>query len=284
LIGQQLDLQLISKVPKAVAIDGLPSSGYYVLTSENIVYHFNVTGSTLQMTGKFALQPTGDGLDLAFVRADQDSVIVTQWSEKSEGVIYRYSPDGKVISVWKSRHIPGGIHFDPSSNLAYFATLDSNQVYKLDLKANEPQLFCAVRGATRLGPIDLDPDRQIIYITDLQGGLFAIDLASKKSIQLKSSFGLASALLFHRGSRVLFLADRLQKKIYAIDIETQSIRVVAESAQMTTPSGLAPGPENTLLISDEKPGAIFIAQINAPSPVKALPKARPKSKARPPLP
>lgn len=265
--GQQSGLRLVLNVPKAIAVTGNPDTGYYVLTSDGVVYRYMQSSSGLQFASRFALQTPGDGLDLVVARIDQqDSVIVTQWVQNPfQGFVYRYAPDGKVLGLWKIRHIPTGIVFDPAGHQIYFATFDSNELYKADIKGGEPHVVCSVRGATQLGPLALDSDRKIAYSADKRGALFAVELDSKKVTQLKPSFALPSALLFDGRSRLLYVADHMQKKIYVVDPSAQKSRIIVESAQLTSPSGLASGPENNLVISDEKSGSILLAQIGVPS-------------------
>jgi len=264
--GQQADLRLVLKVPDAVAVDGLPEVGYYVLTANNVVYRYARADSGLQFVGRFSLQTSATGIDLTFARDNrQDTVVVTEWDDKLHlGFVNRYSPEGKLIGSWPTlRHIPTGIDYDPTSHLVYFATADSNELYAADLHGGSPHQVCEIRGAVQIGPIALDIDRHLIYAADREGALFLIDLQSKKVTRLSSSFGLASALRFDGKNRKLYVADNVQKKIYAVDLSTQTNRVIVDSEQIASPSGLAPGPENTLLVTDRKSGSVYLAKLEA---------------------
>ena len=264
-LGQQPELRLVAKVPYPVAVAGLPDAGYYILSAENIVYRYLATNSGLQFSSRFPLNPPGDAIDIAFLHVDQeDSVMVTQWADKLKlGVVNRYSPNGKLINSWKTHHIPTGVEFDAVNRLVYFATVDSHELYKVDLRGGEPQSVCEIRGAVRLGPIALDVDRQLMYIADNQGAVFTVDLGSKKVKQLSSSFGLASALLFYRNHKVLYVADTVRRRIYAVDTSTPSLsnRVISQSPELMGPSGITPGWGDALLITDSKSEKVFLAQI-----------------------
>jgi sugar lactone lactonase YvrE len=251
-----------------VAVDGLPELGYYVLTEENVVYRYTKSGAGLQFSSRFSLNEEGRGVDLTLVRENQQiSVAVTQWTGSllRTGFVFRYSPEGKVISKWQTKHVPTGIDFDIVNHRIYFATADSNELYSVDLQGNEPKYACEVYGARQLGPIALDAERQLVYAADSVGGLFVADLASKKVTQLSSSFGLASALRLDSKRRILFVADNVQKKIFAVDLVTGRQTIIAASAQLRGPTGLALDPEdNSLLITDQRPGNVFLAPLNSP--------------------
>lgn len=275
--AQQSDLSLLSKVQGAIAVTGAPGRGYYVLTSDKAVYHYTeIRAGRLSFAGRFDLQAPGKGIDIAFARVDQqDSVLVAQWAGSTfKGAIYRYSPDGKVIRVWKTGHMPGGIYFDPTRRQAFFGTFDSHELYRIDLNAADPQFVLDVFGARQLGPITFDPDRQIIYVADTQGTLYSVDPHTRKVAQLSSSFGLVSALFFESRSQLVYVADRVQKKIFAVNPSTKTIRSILQSAKITSPSGLTAGQGNSLIISDESSGGIFLKQLGTSSAAR-IPPQRP---------
>jgi hypothetical protein len=264
-LAQQPELREVAKVKAASAVSGFPELGYYFLTEENAVYRYLASDSGLQFSNRFSLQPPGDAIDLILLHLDHDdSILVTQWADKLKlGSLIRYSPDGKVIGSWTTRHIPRGVTFDPVSRVVYFVTADSHELYKADLRGGEPQFVCEVRGARGLGPVALDVDRHLMYVADDQGAIFVVDLQSKKVTQLGSSVGVASALLFNSNQHVLYVADYVEGKIYAVDTSTPAPRprIIAESRQLTAPSGLAPGKGETLLVTDSKSGGVFIVPI-----------------------
>jgi DNA-binding beta-propeller fold protein YncE len=268
--AQQADLRLVLKVPNAVAVDGLPEVGYYVLAADNAVYRYAKVGSDLQFIGRFSLQGRAKGIDLTFVRdSSQDTVVVTQWDDTlHSGFVYRYSPEGNVIRKWSTgRHIPTGVDYDPTRHLVYFATADSNELYAADLQGDSHQL-CEIRGAVQIGPIALDIERHFIYAADREGAMFLVDLQSKRVTRLSATFGLASALRLDGKNQKLYVADNVQRKIYVVDLSTQNNRVAVDSAQIKSPSGLAPGPENTLLFTDRESGGVYLAKAEPLGPSK----------------
>jgi DNA-binding beta-propeller fold protein YncE len=213
------------------------------------------------------VEPPGDAVDITFLHADQEnSVVVTQWADKLKlGFVKRYSLSGKLIgSPWITKHIPTGVDFDVVNHLVYFATGDSHELYKVDLRGGDPQFVCEIRGAIQqLGSIALDADRQLMYVADNSGTVFIVDLRSKKVEQLHPSFGLAAALRFDNNHKVLYVADSVKKMVYAVDTSTpsQSRHVIVGLRQLMGPSGVAPGRGDTLLITDAKSGKVFLAQI-----------------------
>jgi hypothetical protein len=264
----QQELRLVLKVPNAVAMDGFPDTGYYILTSDNAVYHYADTSGELRFIRKFPLQGTGDAMDLTFVRADgQDSVVVTQWASKAQitvsgsrmnlGGVYRYSTEGKVLGEWQTRRVAAGVDYDPTRRLIYFSTADANEVYQADLAGGVPRFVCEVTGAMQLGPIALDTPNQVLYTADTNGRLFSVSLRTKRVTPLKPTFALVSALRLDAERGILFVADSVQKKIFAISLVGQSSRVISESRLLTSPSGLAQGQGDTLMIADLKSGSVF---------------------------
>ena len=273
--GQQSDLQLALKVPHPVAVDGSPKTGYYVLTQDKVVYHYIQSSSGLQFSSRFALEGIGYVIDLTFASIDlQDSVIVSEWDNHSRlGFIRRYSLQGKIIQNWQISHIPSGIGFNPENGQIYFTTADSHEIYSVDIRGGIPHSISEVRDVVQLGPIALDTKRQIVYVAAGDGRLFFLDLNSRKITQMGLEFELPAALRFDDQHRLLYVADQVKKKIYAVDVSTESGRVIAESEQLTSPSGLAPGPENTLLITDEKSGSVYLGKVIS-SPVNMSKKSK----------
>jgi DNA-binding beta-propeller fold protein YncE len=267
--GQQPDFRLILTIKNPIAVASLPSlpeAGYYFLTADGAVYRYVRAGSGLEFSNRFSLEGPGDGIDLTVVGDEQGrSVVVTEWIDKLHlGFVQRYSPEGKVLSYWSTRHIPSGVDYDPINRLVYFATADSNELYVLDPHGGEPHAVCEIRGAMQVGAIAVDPDQQLVFAGDTQGRVFQVDLKSKKVTPLKVSFGLASALWIDGKYRTLYVVDAVKKRIYALALSSQKKPVVVESGKLANPTGLAPGPGNTLLVTDQKSGGAYLAQI-APS-------------------
>lgn len=263
--AQGPDLRLVLTAPNAVAVAGVPESQYYVLSSDDAVYRYIQVGSDFRYVGQFFLQGPKNGIDMTLAQVDQqESVIVTQWMQgASQGSIYRYASGGKVLKVWTVQHVPTGIVFDPATRLAYFATYDSNELYavRLDVEGAQPTLVSNIVDATNVGALALDSEQQIIYAADRRGSIFAVDLHSKRVTQLKASFALPVALLFYSPTKSLYVADEVKRKIYAVSIVTQRVQVVADSFQ--SPSGLAVGPGNSVVISDRKSGGVLVMRVAA---------------------
>ena len=265
--GAQGPGRLVLTVPNPVAVAGTPESAYYILTSDNAIYRYVRVGSDFHYVGKFILQDPRSGIDMTFAKVgQQESIIVTQWMKgTSQGSIYRYASEGTVLKVWTVQHVPTGIVFDPATRLAYFGTYDSNELYavEIDIDGSHPKLVCNIVNAMNIGSLALDSEQQIIYASDRNGAIFAVDLHSKRVTQLKVSFALPAALLFHSPTKYLYVADEVKKKIYAISIAPRRAQVVAESVQIQSPSGLAVGPGNSIVISDKKSGGVLLMQVAA---------------------
>lgn len=284
--AQNLQLQLVLKVPNAIAMDGLPEAGYYLLTIDDAVYHYANTASGLQFVRKFPVA-AGQPIDIALAPLEQqDSLVITnslatasQQTRSTLGQVLRYSPDGQLIKSWSVPHIPTGLAYDRGKRAVYFGTADSNELYRLDLPDGNPQYVCSVRGANQIGPIALDESGGVIYAADSQGTLFAVDLATKRTSRLSSSFALPAALRFDKAHRVLYVADQVDRKLYAVELTGKAgKRLISASRLLTSPSGLAPGRNDAILVADFKSGSVYET---AGAPIAAKPAKLGKSaKAR----
>src|SRR5579872_1383703 len=216
--AQSAGFQLLLNVPEPVAVDGLPDGGYYILTRDNAIYRYAATSAVpgIQFSSKFSPDMPGKSTDLAFARMDgRDSIIVTEWAESLKlGHIFQYSPSGKVMATWFTHHIPTGVDFDSANGQIYFVTRDSNELFRADIGTHDLRQVCDVRGASGLGPLALDISRHLAYTSDESGRLFAIDLTSKKVKRLEPSFGLASTLRLDSQRQMLYVVDRVKKRIY----------------------------------------------------------------------
>src|SRR5262249_28030644 len=229
------------------------------------VHRYTQTDSDFHYAGTFALHDPASPIDITFARVGhEESVLVTQWFQgTSHGSIYQYAPEGKVLKACNLLHIPTRIVFDPASQQIYFGTYDTNELYKVDIDEGRTHEICSIPNAVGLGPLALDSERQMLYAADKQGAIFAVDLQSKRVTQLRTSFAYPAALLFHSSTKSLYVADQVQRKVYALSTSTQRAQVVVKSAQIQGPSGLAAGPGDSLVISDKRSGSVLVMRVTA---------------------
>jgi DNA-binding beta-propeller fold protein YncE len=254
--------QVILNAGQPVAIDGLPDAGYFVLTRGSVVFHYVPVSGALQFKGRFENSQFGESFDLTYaVAGGKESALITSFSnETHRGYLNRYSPDGQLIHSWMIRKVPVGIDYDPASGYAYYSTADSNEIYRLRIEGGEPQYVCEIAGAERLGSVAVDSTGHILYVADsARGTISRIDLNSTKVSELTSNLRQPSALRYDQDQKILYIADALAHRVFALMPGQSPSKhpVEAVSEPLRNPSGLAPGLNGALLISDFKTDSIY---------------------------
>jgi DNA-binding beta-propeller fold protein YncE len=276
MLGQNSEPVIALKVGKPVAISGTTSTGYFVLTADGVVYRYANGPSGLTFSGRFNLPMSGQATDLTMSRmGQQDSVIVASWSSsEASGWIYRYSPEGKMLHSWRISKVVSGLATDDRNQIlyftAYFSSVASNELYRINLPGGQPEFVCTIKGIERAGAIAVDAGAGIVYVADAFGGkLIQIDLSSKQSTVLTKEFKLPSAIYLKDESRTVYVADAVRKTVSAINLAGPATNstVVGQSSKFRSPSGLAPGPGESLLVVDSEADAVFLLQLGPRPPV-----------------
>jgi DNA-binding beta-propeller fold protein YncE len=256
-------LQIALKVGQPVAIDGLPSVGLFVLTRNSVVFHYAPVGNALEFRNRFENIQYGNSNDITIAETGgQQSVLITSWSDHmSRGYVSRYAPDGRFINTWMVRKVPIGIDFDTTSGYAYFAAGDSGEVFKLNIRdpKADAKFVCEIPGAQGLGSLVVDPGHSA-YVADTQTGTISrVDLTTARVTSI-AHVSQPSALRYDGQKHLLYVADGIAHRILAIDVAKQAsapVPVVPE--RVSTPSGLAPGFNGAILISDFKTDSVYQA-------------------------
>jgi DNA-binding beta-propeller fold protein YncE len=266
-LGQAVEPIQVLKVREPVAISGVPERGYYVLSADGAIYQYK-SGASLTFSATFSLPPGGQATDIAFSSiGQQNTVLASSWSTaQGTGWIFMYSSEGRMLHSWRAPRVVSGLAIDEQNQMLFFTSYtgsaESNELYKINLRGGEPEFVCSIPGVARSGAIALDAANHAAYVADFFGGkLVRIDLSSKRNSVIAAGLGLPSALLLDQDKRVLYFTDGLNKSVFAINLqENLSLKPfpVAASAMFRSPSGLAHGPEGTLLITDAKAGAVFL--------------------------
>jgi DNA-binding beta-propeller fold protein YncE len=262
LILAQGNPQVVLNAGQPVAIDGLPDAGYFVLTLGSVVFHYVPVRGELQFKDRFQNSRFGESFDLTYAVANgKESVLISSFSnETHRGYLNRYSPDGQLIHSWMIRKMPVGIDYDPASGYAYYSTADTNEIYRLRIEGGEPEYLCEIAGAQRLGSVAVDSVGHILYVADSSRGTISrIDPNSNKVSELTSGLLQPSALRYDKDRKILYIADALAHRVVALmPGQSSSKRPVGPvSESFRNPSGLAPGWNGALLISDFKTGSIY---------------------------
>jgi hypothetical protein len=278
LLGQNAEPVMALKVRNPIAISGTPGTGYFVLTDDGAVYRYVDKPSGLTFAGKFGLPTPGEAYDLTTTRAEnRDSVIVTSWlNAQAIGWIHMISPEGKVLHSWVTRKLVSGLATDERNHIiyfsAYFSSAESNELYRIKLPGGQPEFVCTIRGVKRAGAIAVDSRTNTVYVSDpVGGGLIQIDILSKRSTPLSTALRLPSALYLQEETRTIYIADALQKAVYAMNLAgaARNLTIVSRSSKFRSPTGLAPGPRGTLLVADSQASAVFLLR-TGPQPADIL--------------
>ena len=264
LLPAQPGLQLALKVGNPVAIAGTPGAGYYLLSRGSVVYHYVPVDGALKFQNRFENIQFGESSDVTVASiGGQESAILTSFSSAAHsGFISRYSPDGQLIKAWRIARYPGGIDFDSASGNVYYSAIDSREIYRLHIDGGQPEFVCEIDGAQHLGALVVDPSGRSLYVADSDKGVvYRVDLKSNRATVAAQNLRQPSALRFGEDRKTLFIADALAHRIFSIPAAQASTLHPAAviSAGLFAPSGIAPGFNGALLISDFQSNSVYQA-------------------------
>lgn len=255
-----------SGIGSPVALGVLSSGDVIVLESRGAVYqipfgtnHFRKLKETIGYN---------DPVDLATGRiGDQDAFFVTSyWRAASLGGLARlsqYASAGKEVSGWK---LPGGGAFvlalDPGNRIIYLADARNSEIYALNLsdpKAS-PASLMDVPGTSSLSAMAFDVARKRLFVTDVvQGNLYALDLARRKTQLIAERLGEPRALAFDTAEDRLYIADAGRRRIWALDTKTRGSKptIFSQSKDFREPVGVAVDSQRRVWVADYAAGAVF---------------------------
>jgi hypothetical protein len=266
-----------------VAVDRISDSEFFVLSSDGSIRRLLNTGNNFQQVAKFSVQ--GFPIDFTYSVSEGVASVFVCSAIVDKGVISRYSTDGALMKHWWLWHTCGGLDFDPQEHMLYVASTDTNEIYRLDVrKDGQLESIGELPIAGKLGPIVVDSDRKLVYASDIaEGKVYEYDVAKRFSRVIAANLGSPVALFFDAKTKLLYVADATAKRILALTINRSrqgrqssiltsrptkqstsnlTVRVLLQSANLRSPSGVVPAGNGELVISDYGANRIFVVSSN----------------------
>jgi DNA-binding beta-propeller fold protein YncE len=229
------------KLERPVMMDSNgPGSELFILDAAGSLHEFHVTQNSLQEYRKVSLPHELTPADMTFAATGGQGSVLIAATDSGRGVVVNFSLDGRSLRTWSFRNICSGIDFGPTTQSAYVATSDSNELYRLDLKGGKVTFVTRIEDATKLGPVAFDEVGQEIYVADVASGkIYQYSIATKTSKVLLTGLSAPTALAFDQEANRLFVADPGRGGIFTVD--TRSNKPVATelaSSSLKSPSGI----------------------------------------------
>jgi len=242
-----------------------PNGSVFLLTAENIVYAVNMTPAGGTVAGKFYFQTYGSPSDMTYglVNSQAELFIASSYSLGGtvHGIVQAFTTDGHLLNSWNTSHIVGGLTFDSTSQLVYFTSADSAEVYSIAPQNNAaPRYLNGVSGGSHLGSIAMDTGRNTLYIADLdQGSVFSMDMKTKKTTVL-GKVGTPQALLMAMDGSTLIVADNARQQILSLPIGTvtSTAKPLTAANFFKAPTGLAWWDATHLIVADQVAGRVSL--------------------------
>jgi DNA-binding beta-propeller fold protein YncE len=237
-----------------------PGSELYVLDNTGTVHQYRVAENSLTEYGKFSVPADFQAADISFDRTEQPASLLLAGIQSGRGVTLRFSLDSRTLKTWAFQNICSGIDSGASSRLAYVATSDSNELYKLDLQADRITFVTRIPDASKLGPVAFDEARQMIYVADVAGGrIYQYSITARTAKVLVTGLSAPTALVFDAESNRLFAADPGQHAIFTVDPRTaKPALVLFASSPLKAPYGMTLISGGRVAIADYKANAILV--------------------------
>lgn len=250
-----------TKLQRPVMMDSDGSgSNVFVVDASGTLHEFHVTQSALEEYRTTPLPADLTPSDMTYVVSRDKESLLIAGTQFRRGAVVLYSLDGGLLQRWSLRNICSGIDSGAATHVAYTATSDSNEIYRLDLKATNVTFVTQVDDASKLGPLALDEARQEIYVADVAAGrIYKYSIRSKASSILVTGLSAPTALLFDPDTGRLYVADPGRRGVFLID--TRSNRPALSqfaSGQLQTPYGMALLSQNRVAVADYGANRILV--------------------------
>jgi len=241
------------KLARPVMMDSNgPGSDLFVLDASGTLHEFHAKRNALEEYRAISLPAGFTASDMTYLISVSQEAILIAGTKATGGSVMLYSLEGKSLQTWSLRNICSGIDFGASTHIAYVATSDSNEIYRLDLSATKTALVTQIDDAGKLGPLAFDEARQEIYVADVAvGRVYKYSLATKTSNILVSNLSAPTALSFDPGSRRLYIADPGRRGVFTLDMRSNRPALTQfASGQMQAPYGMALLSQNRVAVAD----------------------------------
>jgi DNA-binding beta-propeller fold protein YncE len=264
-----------SSLLRPVALWPASGGGLYVLDkARGLTYIPGGAGLDLRNSSNFAtFSASWQAVDMAAVRSGSDDRVYVLLAQETIGMLMCYS-NRQFERSWISKTLLTGIAPDPAGHRLFLSGGLTNEIFVFDLNdpgASPTKVFIGVsHGSQLLGPLALDSDQHVLYAGDERTGvIFAINTDSKSVSQLTQiAAGQPSALAFESVHRVLYVADSVGRKVWALGVDKNApkFRIFSRIPDFRQPSAIAVDANGTVWLGDEESQAIYqLAPNGAPT-------------------
>ena len=237
-----------------------PGSELYVLDETGILHEYRVSENGLAEYGHLLVPSGFNASDMSFAQTETPHSLLIAGTRAGHGVVLRLALDSRTLRTWSFQNICGGVDTGARAAVAYVATSDSNEIFRIDLKGTGISRVAQIPNASKLGPLAYDETHQDIYVADVAGGrVYQYSLAARSSRVFVTHLSAPTALVFDEITNRLFIADPGQGGIFAVD--TRSARPVAirfAMAPLQAPYGMTLISQDRVAVADHRSNSIFV--------------------------
>jgi hypothetical protein len=245
--------------PIMMESDG-PGSELYVLDDTGILHEYRVTESGLSEFGHLSVPDGFVASDMSFAQTESPHSLLIAGTEEGRGVVLRLSLDSRTLQTWTFQNVCAGVDSGAHAAVAYVATSDSNEIFRIDLKGSGVQSVTRISDASKLGPVAYDEAGRQIYVADVASGrVYQYSLDTHSSHVLVTHLSAPTALVFDTETSRLFIADPGQQAIFVVD--TRAVKPVAipfASAPLKAPYGMTLISNDRVAVADHSTNSIFV--------------------------
>ena len=249
------------KLKRPVMMDSNASgSDLFVLDASGNLHEFHVKANALEEYRAISLPAGFAASDMTYLVSGSQEAFLIAGTEATRGRVMLYSIEGKSLETWSLRNICSGIDFGASTHIAYVATSDSNEIYRINLSATKTAPVTQIDYSGKLGPLAFDEARQEIYVADVAvGRIYKYSLATKTSSIFIGNLSAPTALSFDPASRRLYIADPGRRGVFTLDTRSNRTALTQFApGQMQSPYGLALLSQNRVAVADYGANGVLI--------------------------
>jgi len=237
-----------------------PGSELYVLDESGVLHEFLVKEDGLAEYGHIAVPSSFAAADISFLQSKTPASVLIAGTQSGRGLVMRLSIGGRVLQTWPSQNVCSGVDSGSSGNVAYVATSDSNEIYRIDTRQAQAKLVARIPDASKLGPVAFDELRQELYVADVASGqVYQYSIATKTSKVFLTHLSAPTALVFDADTGRLFIADPGQRAVFIADTRAaKPAAVLFASDPLKAPYGMTLVSEGRVAVADYNADSIFV--------------------------
>ncbi len=246
---------LFAQIP-ATAASAISDGRLLILDSNNVLAVAETKSGTVRKVG---LRISPQAVDLsAGGRLDENLIfLATRGSTIETSPVVRVSAQGQQLASWRLPDgYPSGVALDYQNRILYVSSLQTGEIFSIKLNegGSLAHYVAEMSGASRLGPLAVDPATGRIFAADVfSGRIYMLTLSTRRSSVVVAGLGRPSALALGRGGRTLYIADTDRRCVWAVELGANRLRAVAfltSSAGLREPLGVTVDTDQTIWVGD----------------------------------